>query len=82
MTGGKCRKEYLKKTYWVSAQFPGFDYDTRTSPEDLYIVRVFVWFPHHLMKKGEKLKCECHDFLEVKGFTKRPRARRVVDFTV
>jgi hypothetical protein len=81
MTGGRCPKEYRKKTYWVPIKFPGFDYDTGRSSEDLYILRVFVWFPHHLMKKGEKLNCECHILLEVKGFMKRPRARGVVDLT-
>jgi hypothetical protein len=49
----------------------------RKDPESLYTPRVFLWFPHHLFKD---LKCPtCSEKISVKGFNKKPRARRVID---
>ncbi|KAG2216224.1 hypothetical protein INT45_006930 [Circinella minor] len=49
-------------------------------PIMLYLPKVFLWLPHLLIEK--KLKCpesNCNSNLKVKGYSKNPPTRRVVD---
>lgn len=75
---GKVPKEYQNGTFWVHQKNPYFMLEAqKRDPNCLYIPRVFLWLPHHLVKD---LKCPtCEAKISVKGFNKKPRARRVID---
>ncbi|KAG2191844.1 hypothetical protein INT47_009991, partial [Mucor saturninus] len=75
---GKKPDEYLNGTFWVHPRNPYFMLEkSNKDPCDLYTPRVFLWFPHHLVKN---LKCPvCEVNISVKGFNKKPRARRIID---
>lgn len=75
---GHKPEEYNNGTFWVSTKSPSFMLSTEPeNASQLYTPRVFLWFPHHL--DGD-LKCPiCNEKIEVKGFNKKPRARRIID---
>ncbi|KAI9488288.1 hypothetical protein BDB00DRAFT_877589 [Zychaea mexicana] len=73
-------REYRNGTFWVTPKDPYFALMDNLDPDELYKPRVFLWFPHLLVKNFESLKCTlCKSNLKVKGYTKTPCARRVVD---
>lgn len=78
LKGGKRPKEYKEGTFWVSKKSPSFVLEDSSDPDLLYEPRVFLWFPHHFNKD---LKCPICNYnrIEVKGFNKKPRARRIID---
>lgn len=87
LKGGVTPPEYQRKTYWVEAEYEGFDYDIRTKPDLFYRPRVFIWLPDLLTGKKPnglskvRLKCpECKKAnLERKEFVKKAKARRIID---
>lgn len=70
--------EYRNSTIWAPRKDPYFMLDNNTKdPRCLYTPRVFLWFPHHLVKD---LKCPtCEARINMKGFNKKPRARIIID---
>lgn len=75
---GKKPIEYLNGTFWVRPKDPYFLLKKNSKDlRRLYSPRVFLWFPHHLV---ENLKCPvCASSIRIKGFNKKPRARRIID---
>jgi hypothetical protein len=80
----KYPAEYKKKTCWVQPPMGMFGLeDIDVNVDQVYYSRVFLWFPHHLMKKFNlytELKCPtCDTPLKADGFLKDPPSRRVID---
>ncbi|KAI8140943.1 hypothetical protein BJV82DRAFT_690497 [Fennellomyces sp. T-0311] len=73
-------REYRAGKFWVEPKDPFFALRDGLDPSKLYQPRVFLWFPHLLVKKIKPLKCPtCQSSYSVKGYTKEPHARRIVD---
>lgn len=74
--------EYDLKTCWTINTMPCFN-DFKKGLTDLYIPRVFLWFPHYLT--DDTLKCPVckkenrENHLIINGFSQQPKARRVID---
>lgn len=75
--------EYNLSTCWKITTIPCFYDMSKKGPVQLYIPRVFLWFPHHLIQKA--LKCPVckkenrDNHLIVNGFSQQPKARRFID---
>jgi hypothetical protein len=69
--------EDRRGTFWIDPPSPFFSLKrTVLDPDHLYLPRVFVWRPH----LHQELTCKyCGNVLRVKGWEKRPHARRIVD---
>ena len=81
---GTRPKQYQDGTYWVHPKMPSFALETGANPNKLYFPRVFVWLPHYLLAKGDRLHCPYCDSehekksVEVKQYQ---RPRRVIDIS-
>jgi hypothetical protein len=77
-------QEYARGTFWITPEQPFFalQKQKKLNPDVLYHPRVFIWIPHKLLPRDQKLRCphpNCNQELETKGFNKKPHVRRVVD---
>lgn len=82
LRGGNVPKEYLAGVFWVQRKDPAFILENELKhniAEELYTPRVFLWFPHYLMKGLKCVHPDCNNKIEVKCFNKKPRARRIID---
>lgn len=70
-------EENLRQTIWIEPPLPYFSLRGQIpDPSPLYLPRVFVWRPH----LRQKLACKfCNGSLVVKGWNKKPHARRFID---
>ncbi|CAO3629075.1 unnamed protein product [Mucor hiemalis] len=75
LRGGNIPKEYLAGVFWVQLKDPAFILENelkRNIAEELYTPRVFLWFPHYLMKVLKCVHPDCKNKIEVKCFKKNP----------
>lgn len=76
---GEWPKCYKEGTLWYESKLPSFALRKQLSPEELYKPRVCIWLPHLLALSS--LKCpKCNEDLSADGYTKDPKARRIIDF--
>lgn len=72
--------EYDRKTIWVEPPNPYFTLRQSPDPKPLYYPRVFLWFPHSVIKGMQDWVCpNCSESLKLDGYTRKPHARRIVD---
>jgi hypothetical protein len=71
--------EYKTGNFWIPRPSPFFILQKGLDPSELYKPKVFLWMPHLLIPE-KSLKCPCCEAdLGIKGFNKKPHARRIVD---
>jgi hypothetical protein len=72
--------EYHRGTFWLNPPLPCFALQGEADPNQLYLPRVCIWFPYHLTKAKEDLKCPtCGEVLQSKGISSDPIARKIID---
>ncbi|KAJ7849125.1 hypothetical protein B0H14DRAFT_3452708 [Mycena olivaceomarginata] len=67
--------------FWVRPQDPVFVLKHAAvsgfSPNELYLLPIFVWLPHYLPGRPDSFNCECGANLILHGYNDNPIARRV-----
>lgn len=73
--------EYDAGTFWIRPMQSFFALMRGKPMEYLYRPDIFLWIPHLLLhNKIHDLHCpKCNSPIQIKGFNKKPHARRVVD---
>ncbi|KAG2206553.1 hypothetical protein INT47_008570 [Mucor saturninus] len=75
---GKRPEEYHNGTFWAHRKNPYFILDSNNKDQGyLYTPRVFLYLPHYLVRDLTCPTCEAK--IGVKGFNKKPIARRIID---
>ncbi|KAJ7812191.1 hypothetical protein B0H14DRAFT_3753374 [Mycena olivaceomarginata] len=77
----KMPRCYKDGHFWVRPQDPVFVLKRAAvggfSPNELYLLPIFIWLPHHLPGHPDSFKCECGAKLILHGYNDNPIARRV-----
>ncbi|KAJ7364240.1 hypothetical protein DFH08DRAFT_798620 [Mycena albidolilacea] len=72
---------YKDRHFWVRPQDPVFVLKhaavSSFSPNELYLLPIFVWLPHYLPGRPDSFKCECGAKLILHGYNNNPIACRV-----
>ncbi|KAJ7829175.1 hypothetical protein B0H14DRAFT_3144049 [Mycena olivaceomarginata] len=77
----KMPRCYKDGHFWVRPQDPVFVLERAAvggfSPNELYLLPIFIWLPHYLPGHPDSFKCECGAKLILHGYNDNPIARRV-----